>query len=178
MSTPVLTFFNIKGGVGKTSLVYHLAWMFSQVGKRVVVVDLDPQANLTSALLDESQLEKLWDLEKPQGDATIFQCVRPLTEAGDILPRKQLGPCGILRAGGGGQSGAQLGRGKEAVGGEVQVAVLARLRQGGGLLGILARVDDCIREGRLERVGLSQGARKPLQAPATHAEQFRRARVR
>jgi len=87
MSTPVLTFFNIKGGVGKTSLVYHLAWMFSHVGKRVVVVDLDPQANLTSAFLDESQLEKLWDLEKPQGDAdTIFQCVRPLTEAGDILP--------------------------------------------------------------------------------------------
>src|SRR5438128_1250141 len=75
MSTPVLTFFNIKRGVGKTSLVYHLAWIFSQVGKRVVAIDLDPQANLTSAFLDESQLEKLWDLEKPQGGAgTIFQC--------------------------------------------------------------------------------------------------------
>lgn len=27
MSVPVLTFFNNKGGVGKTSLVFHLAWM-------------------------------------------------------------------------------------------------------------------------------------------------------
>ena len=47
MSVPVLTFFNNKGGVGKTSLVFHLAWMFAEMGKRVVAVDLDPQANLT-----------------------------------------------------------------------------------------------------------------------------------
>lgn len=86
MSVPVLTFFNNKGGVGKTSLVYHLAWMFSEMGKRVVAVDLDPQANLTSAFLPEETLEELWDSaeESPQG-TTIFQCVKPLTEVGDIL---------------------------------------------------------------------------------------------
>ena len=61
MSIPVLTFFNNKGGVGKTSLVYHLAWMFSEMGKRVVAIDLDPQANLTSAFLTEEKLERLWD---------------------------------------------------------------------------------------------------------------------
>ena len=38
MSVPVLTFFNNKGGVGKTSLVFHLAWMFAEMGKRVVAV--------------------------------------------------------------------------------------------------------------------------------------------
>ncbi len=87
MSIPVLTFFNNKGGVGKTSLVYHLAWMFAQMGKRVVAVDLDPQANLTSAFLPESELELLWDNEKGSGAAdTIYQCIRPLTEVGDILP--------------------------------------------------------------------------------------------
>lgn len=85
MSTPVLTFFNNKGGVGKTSLVYHLAWMFSEMGKRVVAIDLDPQANLTSAFLPEDELEMLWDLDnKSPGADTIFQCVRPLTEVGDI----------------------------------------------------------------------------------------------
>ena len=62
MSIPVLTFFNNKGGVGKTSLVYHMAWMFSEMGKRIVAIDLDPQANLTSAFLPEDQLEALWDL--------------------------------------------------------------------------------------------------------------------
>ncbi|MDM8563863.1 ParA family protein, partial [Candidatus Marithioploca araucensis] len=51
MSLPILTFFNNKRGVGKTSLLYHLAWMFAELDKRVVAVDLDPQANLTAAFL-------------------------------------------------------------------------------------------------------------------------------
>ena len=49
MSVPVVAFFNNKGGVGKTSLVYHLAWMYADLGLRVMAADLDPQANLTSA---------------------------------------------------------------------------------------------------------------------------------
>src|ERR1019366_7422946 len=81
MSIPVLTFFNNKGGVGKTSLVYHLSWIFSEMGKRVVAIDLDPQANLTSAFLAEEKLEELWDpdllLPKP---CTIYRCVQPLME--------------------------------------------------------------------------------------------------
>ncbi|MCB1968207.1 AAA family ATPase [Accumulibacter sp.] len=86
MSVPVLTFFNNKGGVGKTSLVFHLAWMLSEMGKRVVAIDLDPQANLTSAFLSEDDLEILWDPDDiSQRNSTIYQCVRPLTEVGDIL---------------------------------------------------------------------------------------------
>ncbi len=91
MSTPVLTFFNNKGGVGKTSLVFHLAWMFSEMGKRVVAIDLDPQANLTSAFLSEATLEELWDPPTPPTQATtIFRCIKPLTQVGDIqLPVTQ-----------------------------------------------------------------------------------------
>jgi len=85
MSVPVLTFFNNKGGVGKTSLVYHLAWMFSELGLRIVAVDLDPQANLTTAFLPEDALEKLWEQEDGiPGAATIARCVEPLTKVGDI----------------------------------------------------------------------------------------------
>lgn len=87
MSVPVLTFFNNKGGVGKTSLVFHLAWMLSEMGKRVVAVDLDPQANLTSAFLSEERLISLWDPDDTsQRNTTIYQCIRPLTQVGDILP--------------------------------------------------------------------------------------------
>ena len=82
MSVPVLTFFNSKGGVGKTSLVYHLAWMLSDMGYRALACDLDPQANLTAAFLNEERLEKLWDDDT--GGQTIMQCIRPLTRAGDI----------------------------------------------------------------------------------------------
>ncbi len=86
MSTPILTFFNNKGGVGKTSLVYHLAWMYASLRKRVVVVDIDPQANLTAAFLTEDQIEKLWC--EQQSGCTIYQCVKPLTGVGDLLEPK------------------------------------------------------------------------------------------
>lgn len=87
MSVPVITFFNNKGGVGKTSLVYHLAWMLAEMGKRVVAIDLDPQANLTSAFLSEDDLEVLWDVDvMGERDGTVYQCLRPLTRVGDIRP--------------------------------------------------------------------------------------------
>lgn len=83
MSTPVIALFNNKGGVGKTSLVYHLAWMFGELGARVVAADLDPQANLSAAFLSEERLEELWCDEGDQN--TLFGSVKPLIEAvGDI----------------------------------------------------------------------------------------------
>jgi len=54
-----LALFNNKGGVGKTTLLYHLAWMFSELGARVVALDLDPQSNLTSSFLSEDRLAEL-----------------------------------------------------------------------------------------------------------------------
>ena len=82
MTTPVITFFNNKGGVGKTSLVYHLSWMYAELRKRVVAVDLDPQANLTAAFLDEETVESLW--EDNQQPNTIFRAIKPLTGVGDL----------------------------------------------------------------------------------------------
>ena len=86
MTIPVLTFFNNKGGVGKTSLVYHLAWILSQTGYRVLTCDLDPQANLSAAFLDEEQLEALWKGNNEKDGKTIFKCVEPLLKVGDLLP--------------------------------------------------------------------------------------------
>lgn len=82
MTPPVLTFFNNKGGVGKTSLVYHLAWMLAEMGERVLACDLDPQANLTASFLVEQDLEGLWG-ENPR-NRTIHQCVEPLMSVGDL----------------------------------------------------------------------------------------------
>ena len=85
MTIPVLTFFNNKGGVGKTSLVYHLAWILSKTGHRVLTCDLDPQANLSAAFLDAEQLEALWKGENGDKGKTIFKCVEPLSAVGDLL---------------------------------------------------------------------------------------------
>ncbi len=78
-----IAFFNNKGGVGKTSLVYHLAWMFADNGISTLAVDLDPQANLTAMFLDEERLEELWpDDEHPQ---TVYGTLRPILRGiGDI----------------------------------------------------------------------------------------------
>lgn len=73
-----VAFFNNKGGVGKTTLVYHLAWMFSDLGVPVIAADLDPQSNLTSAFLDEPELERIW----PETGAhqSVFSAIEPLNE--------------------------------------------------------------------------------------------------
>ena len=70
-----IAFFNNKGGVGKTSLVYHLAWMFADRGVPVLAADLDPQANLTAMFLNEERLEEIWP-EDEEHQATIFGAVR------------------------------------------------------------------------------------------------------
>jgi len=78
-----IAFFNNKGGVGKTSLVYHLAWMFADHGIKTLAVDLDPQANLTAMFLDEEKLVQLWpDAEHPD---TVYGAIRPVLRGiGDI----------------------------------------------------------------------------------------------
>ena len=82
MTIPVITFFNNKGGVGKTSLVYHLAYILAEMRVRVVAIDLDPQANLTAAFLSEEELESLWETPKPV--STIFRAIAPLSAIGDL----------------------------------------------------------------------------------------------
>ncbi len=48
-----LVLFNHKGGVSKTTTVYNLGWMLADQGHRVLLVDADPQCNLTSLVLGD-----------------------------------------------------------------------------------------------------------------------------
>lgn len=73
-----LAFFNNKGGVGKTTLVYHVAWMMSELGHRVIAADFDPQANLTAMALKPSQIELIED-DKIE---SIYDVVAPVIAKG------------------------------------------------------------------------------------------------
>lgn len=77
-----IAFFNNKGGVGKTSLVYHLAWMFAELGQRVIAADFDPQANLTRMCISEERLEEIW---RSKLRPTVFSAIAPLKRGmGDL----------------------------------------------------------------------------------------------
>ncbi len=84
-----VAFFNNKGGVGKTTLVYHIAWMLAQLGHVILAADLDPQANLSSMFLEEERLEELWPDNKPH--KSILSSISPILEGtGDIaLPHTE-----------------------------------------------------------------------------------------
>lgn len=56
-----ISLFNHKGGVSKTTTAFNLGWMLAKKGKRVLLVDCDPQCNLTGMFLGFKGIE---DLEK------------------------------------------------------------------------------------------------------------------
>lgn len=66
-----MVLFNHKGGVSKTTTVYNVGWMLAEMGHRVLLVDADPQCNLSSLILgddfdsyyldDETRLQNIKD---------------------------------------------------------------------------------------------------------------------
>lgn len=61
----VISVFNNKGGVGKTTLMYNTAHALATLGKKVLVIDCDPQCNLSLNFLSEDFLESIWLVEEP-----------------------------------------------------------------------------------------------------------------
>lgn len=78
-----ITFFNNKGGVGKTTTVYHAAWMLSEMGKKTIAVDLDPQSNLTSMFLSSERLEEIYETDLP---VTILDAINPIVNGDPAVP--------------------------------------------------------------------------------------------
>lgn len=59
-----ISVFNNKGGVGKSTLTYHLAYALSELGVKTLMIDLDPQSNLSLFALNDEQIEKIWNDEE------------------------------------------------------------------------------------------------------------------
>ncbi|MBI2010633.1 MAG: ParA family protein [Candidatus Colwellbacteria bacterium] len=77
----VIAFCNQKGGVGKTTTAVSLGAYLAAFGRKVLLVDFDPQANATSALTPEKEFEK-----------TIYHGMFDK----EIVPHELIRPSGIL----------------------------------------------------------------------------------
>ncbi len=54
----IISFFNHKGGVSKTTSTYHLGWMLTNKNKKVLLVDTDSQCNLTLTVIGQDNYEQ------------------------------------------------------------------------------------------------------------------------
>ena len=58
----IISFFNHKGGVSKTTTAYHVAWMLSDKGYKVLMLDTDSQCNLTGLAIGEDSFERFYEV--------------------------------------------------------------------------------------------------------------------
>lgn len=80
----IVSLVNNKGGVGKTTSTVNLAHALGVSGKRVLVVDNDPQCSATSLLLGDEPLHSLYDALVD--GASLTQCIYPTRFNLDLLP--------------------------------------------------------------------------------------------
>ncbi len=81
-----LVLFNNKGGVGKTTLTFNIAHMMARQSLRVVLLDYDPQTNLTSIVLSQEELLEVWETSQNPG-RTVASCLELVRRGrGDVSP--------------------------------------------------------------------------------------------
>ena len=89
-----IALFNQKGGGIKTTTTFNLGWMFALKGKRVILVDGDPQCNLTVMVLgeetedDEARIQEIYNTTAniKTGLAPAFEAQPKAIEAVDCIP--------------------------------------------------------------------------------------------
>jgi len=79
-----VSIFNNKGGVGKTTFLFHIAHRLADQGQTVLMVDCDSQCNLTAYALADAAIERSW----AEDGNSIYRMIEPVARTiGDIRNR-------------------------------------------------------------------------------------------
>lgn len=77
----IVCLFNHKGGVSKTTTAFNLGWMLAKKGKRVLLVDFDPQCNLTGMVMGFKGVDDLEEIYKSDPPNNVKDGLAPAFEA-------------------------------------------------------------------------------------------------
>ncbi len=75
----IISLFNNKGGVSKTTTTFHLGWKLSEMGYKTLIVDTDPQCNLTGLCLNTDKENKLFKFYE-NNEGNIKDSLSPVFE--------------------------------------------------------------------------------------------------
>ncbi len=92
MHMEIITLFNNKGGVSKTTTTFNIAWKLAELGKHVLIVDADPQCNLTELVINPLQPDDPRRNNAQERD-NIFHALDPVYKARP----KQLDPVKCIK---------------------------------------------------------------------------------
>lgn len=78
--TRIVSLFNHKGGVSKTTTAFNLGWMLAEQGRKTLLVDADPQCNLTTLVLDYDSVEDTEEFYQSHPRCDIASGLQPIMQ--------------------------------------------------------------------------------------------------
>lgn len=74
----IISLFNHKGGVSKTTTTFNLGWKLAEQGHKTLIVDADPQCNLTALVLDYNAIDDIQEFYKLNAGCDISSGLDPI----------------------------------------------------------------------------------------------------
>lgn len=81
----VISLFNHKGGVSKTTTTFNLGWMLANKGLKVLIVDADPQCNLTGLALGINSYDDLFNFYNKKNSSNIYESLSGTFGFSDVI---------------------------------------------------------------------------------------------
>lgn len=91
----LISLFDHKGGVSKTTTTFNLGWTFANLGIKTLIVDTDPQCNLTAYVLGLQKNIELEEFYSKKENEDIYSALKPILE-GQNLQIKPIKTCKTL----------------------------------------------------------------------------------